>query len=289
MLFFINTINIAQWRIALGTYGKSKIFIKRARSYSFPCESYLYLLLSLACVIPLYLYYALLGQTLNLLSFLIRPKINNLTKFCLSLQFLWILYFTLRLLQHGDIELNPGRKYFSICHWNQNSFNGSQLFENFSITSFWFSSKIWYSLLDSLVSKIGNALFIEGYSIIQTDHPSNTKRGVVCIYYNDKISVMQMSNINLPECLAFEFVIGKRKGYVITLYRSPSQNQSESEQFLLSLENLLCNIRSKDPAFTILLGDFNARSKSWWVHDIIKIEGTPIVFISSLYDFSQLI
>ena len=140
-----------------------------------------------------------------------------------------------------------------------------------------------------MVSKIGNALFIEGYSIIQTDHPSNTKRGVVCIYYNDKISVMQMSNINLPECLAFEFVIGKRKGYVITLYRSPSQNQSESEQFLLSLENLLCNIRSKDPAFTILLGDFNARSKSWWVHDIIKIEGTPIEFISSLYDFSQLI
>ena len=98
-----------------------------------------------------------------------------------------------------------------------------------------------------------------------------------------------MSNINLPECLAFEFVIGKRKGYVITLYRSPSQNQSEFEQFLLSLENLLCNIRSKDPAFTILLGDFNARSKSWWVHDIIKIEGTPIEFISSLYDFSQLI
>ena len=68
------------------------------------------------------------------------------------------------------------------------------------------------------VSKDDNALSIEGYSIIRADHPSNTntKRGGVCIYYNDKISVRQMSNGNLPECLACETVTGKRKGYVIT-------------------------------------------------------------------------
>ena len=97
-----------------------------------------------------------------------------------------------------------------------------------------------------------------------------------------------MSYINLPECLACKIVIGK-KGYAITLYRSPSQNQSEFEHFLLSLEILLCNVRSKDPAFTILLGDFSARSKSWWVHDITNNEGTQIESISSLYGFSQLI
>ena len=90
------TINIEQWRIVVGTYGKSVILIKRAQSYSFSCESYLHLLLSSACVIPLYLYYALLGQTLSLLSFLIRSKVNNLTECCLSLHFLWILYFAYR-------------------------------------------------------------------------------------------------------------------------------------------------------------------------------------------------
>ena len=42
-----------------------------------------------------------------------------------------------------------------------------------------------------------------------------------------------MGNISLPECLACEIVIGKKKGYVITLYRSPSQNQGEFEHFLL--------------------------------------------------------
>ena len=89
-----------------------------------------------------------------------------------------------------------------------------------------------------------------------------------------------MSNVNLPESLACEIVIGKRKRYVITLYRSPSQNRSEFEYFLLSLEKLLCNVRNKDPGLTILLGDFNTRCNIWWVHDITNTEGTQIESIS---------
>ena len=58
---------------------------------------------------------------------------------------------------------------------------------------------------------------------------------------------------------------------------------------LLFLKNLLGNIRYQDPAFKILLGDFNARSKSWWVHGIINNEGKQTESISSLYGFSQLI
>ena len=42
---------------------------------------------------------------------------------------------------------------------------------------------------------------------MRADHPSNTKREGVCIYYNNKISVRQMSNISFPECLACEIVI----------------------------------------------------------------------------------
>ena len=98
-----------------------------------------------------------------------------------------------------------------------------------------------------------------------------------------------MSNINLSECLACEIVIGKKKEYVITLYCSSSQNQSKFEYFLLSLENLLCNIRNKDSAFTTLMSDFNVGPKSWWVHDITNNEGTQTESISLLYGFSQLI
>ena len=201
----------------------------------------MYLYLNLDCVIPLYLYYGLLGQTLNLHSFLIRSTINNLTECCLWLHFLWILYFALRLLQHGDIELNPGPKY--ICHWNLNSLTAHNYLKVSQLQAFNLVHKcdilcILETHLDSSVSKDDNALHIEGFSIIRADHPSNTKRGSVCIYYNDKISVRQMNNINFPECLACEVVIGKKKVYVITLYCFPSQTQSEFKHFLLSLENL---------------------------------------------------
>ena len=64
------------------------------------------------------------------------------------------------------------------------------------------------------------------------------------------MSVTQMNNISLPECLTCEKVC-------IALYRSPCQNQGEFEHLPLSLENLLGNIRNKDPTFAILLGDFN--------------------------------
>ena len=64
------------------------------------------------------------------------------------------------------------------------------------------------------------------------DHPSNTKRGSLWICYNEKISEKQVSNINLPECLACEIIIEKKKGFVINLYRSPSQNQGEFVHFL---------------------------------------------------------
>ena len=142
---------------------------------------------------------------------------------------------------------------------------------------------------DSSISKDYNAFSIAGYSMIRADHPSNTKRGGVCIYYNEKVSGRQMNNINLPECLECESFIGKKKGYVITLYLSPSQSQGEFENFLLPLESLIGKIRNQDPAFAILLGDFNARSKSWWVYNITNSEGTQIESVNSLYGFSQLI
>ena len=78
--------------------------------------------------------------------------------------------------------------------------------------------------LESSISKDGNALSIKGYSIIRVDHPSNTEKGVACIYYNEAISVTQ--------CLACEFVIENKKDHLIILYHSSSQNQGEFEHFL---------------------------------------------------------
>ena len=64
------------------------------------------------------------------------------------------------------------------------------------------------------------------------DHPSNTKRGSLWICYNEKISENQIRNISLAECLGCEIIIAKKKGFVINLYRSLSQNQGEFVHFL---------------------------------------------------------
>ena len=57
----------------------------------------------------------------------------------------------------------------------------------------------------------------------------------------------------------------------------------------LSLEDHSGNIRNHDPAFTNLIAEFNARSKSWLVPDITNNEGMQIESLSSLYGFCQLI
>ena len=49
---------------------------------------------------------------------------------------------------------------------------------------------------------------------------------------------------------------------MIFLHHPPSQNQSELEHFLLSLENQFGKTKNQDLAFTIQLAGFNARSKS---------------------------
>lgn len=73
------------------------------------------------------------------------------------------------------------------------------------------------------------------------------------------------------------------------MYKSPSQNNDEVDDFLNSLENLLNNIAKSSPSFTVILGYFNARSMSWWVNDKTTIEGTCLEALSTFYGFEQLI
>ena len=90
------------------------------------------------------------------------------------------------------MELNPGPKYFSICHWNLNSLTAYNYLKVFQLQAFNLVHKfdilcISETHLDSSVSKDDHALSIERYSITPADHPTNTKRGGICIYYTDKI------------------------------------------------------------------------------------------------------
>lgn len=72
------------------------------------------------------------------------------------------------------------------------------------------------------------------------------------------------------------------------MYRSSSQN-NEFDEFLHSFENLPNNIAKSSPLFTVILGDFNARSTSWWVNDKTTIEGTHLEVLTTFHGFKQLI
>ena len=121
------------------------------------------------------------------------------------------------------------------------------------------------------------------------DHPSNVKRGEACVYMRESLSVRNFSSSYLSKCLTIEVTISNKRGYVISLYRSPSQTSDEFVSFVSNLEKLLINVTSRDTHFLILLSDFNAKSKSWSVYDTTIEEGTILENVTSLYGMKQVV
>ena len=69
----------------------------------------------------------------------------------------------------------------------------------------------------------------------------------------------------MTECLVLEMVYDSKLVIVSVIYRSPSQTSQGFAQFEMRFSQLLNDI--KKPFFSIILGDFNARSKCWWSLD----------------------
>ena len=78
--------------------------------------------------------------------------------------------------------------------------------------------------LDSSVPTDDRDILINGCNLIRADHPSNNKRGGVCIYYREPLAFQPVEVNYLGECFLCELSIINKKGYVAVLYRSPGQN-----------------------------------------------------------------
>ena len=85
--------------------------------------------------------------------------------------------------------------------------------------------------------------------------------GLSALSYFDQCSLCEVTcqNDDLSKC------------YIAVIYCSPSQSCSEFEDFLFNLEKLINQIKQLKPSFTIILGDFNARSSDWWPDDITSL------------------
>ena len=69
---------------------------------------------------------------------------------------------------------------------------------------------------------------LNGYHIFRADHPSNTKRGGVCIYHKEYLGVRLVKLSNLSQCIVSEIFLQNCKGYIAVVYRYPSKDNSSS-------------------------------------------------------------
>ena len=64
--------------------------------------------------------------------------------------------------------------------------------------------------LDSSIQSDSDNLEILGYNLVRSDHPSNSKRGGVCIYCKVPLSLRVIDACFLKECITFEVMIGDK-------------------------------------------------------------------------------
>ena len=131
---------------------------------------------------------------------------------------------------------------------------------------------------------------MEEYNLIRADHPDNIKRGRVCLYFKKKsLTLRKIELSHITKRLLCEVNVKGQIGFIIVSYRSPSQTSSQSDYFLLNFQKLFDYVQTFQPACTVILGDFNSQSKSWWSGDSTTMEGTRLGSLVSTHGFHQLI
>ena len=206
--------------------------------------------------------------------------------------------FLLRLA--GDIHSNLGPvknvKNLSFCHWNLNSINVRDSIKTLLIEAQ--NSVMHFDLLalsetflDTSVEE--EKLFIQGFSkeIWQSDHPRDTKQGVVCLYFKEDLPIKRRTDLEImDETIVAEISVKHKKIIFVVTYRSPSQKVEDFHLFLLDkLQLTLDYVKDIKPYSIILTSDFNCRSSHWWAEDTELQEGTALDELTESNNLFQLI
>ena len=67
------------------------------------------------------------------------------------------------------------------------------------------------------------------------------------------------------------------------------QSTDEFDSFISNFENFLNDINKRKPSLSVVTGNFNSRSPSWWSKDTDTIEGLKLSLLTSSNGLSQLI
>ena len=105
---------------------------------------------------------------------------------------------------------------------------------------------------------------------------------MVCVHSKKSLRVRCLPNSYLKECLTLEVSINNKTGYIILLYRSPSQTSDEFDSFITNLEKIVVDISRGNLHFLLLIGDFNAKSSNWSSNDATTAEGAQLDYFTFL-------
>ena len=222
--------------------------------------------------------------------------LKNLPKIVKVVLFL-LLCFPNLLFCCGDIENNPGPKYSSLkfCRWNLNDFTAHDgikisLLQAHIIQNNYDIICLSETFLNSSIETNDDRISIDGYNLIRADHPSNSKRGGVCIYFKEHSHLIKRDDIcTLDNCLVTEIRSQCEKNFLTCIYRSPSQNHDEFEDFSTKFDLLMSSINDELALCSVIIGDFNARCSRWWKNDINTASGQEIESLTSSAGYKQII
>ena len=138
---------------------------------------------------------------------------------------------------YGDIEINPGPqkkqqpKYFSCCHWNVNSLLAHNKISLLSADSLLYHPSkyvicISKTFLDSSVLLDDQSFHLRGL-ITLISLSDNVKRGGVCLYFKENLTLKVIDNSFIAQRIICEITLQNQKGYVVVTYRLPSQSRTE--------------------------------------------------------------
>ena len=114
-------------------------------------------------------------------------------------------YLPFKILLCGDIETNPGSfnwcKFILFYHWNLNDLLACNREKFHLVEAFILSNNndifcISETFLDSSVDSSYDGLNINGYTLVLSDYPSNTRRGGVAVYHKDHLPLIRRNDIS---------------------------------------------------------------------------------------------
>ena len=98
------------------------------------------------------------------------------------------------------------------CHWDLNSIIAHG-YAKVSLLKAYITARkmniicLSETYFDSSIQPDNDNLEIPGYSLVRYDHPSNNKRGGVCIYYKASLPLRVINICFLQECINFKVMI----------------------------------------------------------------------------------